>query len=199
MTTEHLPQLGKAGVIINHIPIENDLTENLLIHLEDAIHWIDQSLQADGNVLVHCQRGLSRAPAIVIGYVSNVQRVEYSAALSQIRDSHPEVSVHPSFEKQLRIWHFCTYNIRDASGAEKRPYSVWKAERDELLGRGHEAITRRQTLAIGRLAADIGQRRAKERENEHEVDELATERKGSWKRVEDMEETWRRKLMSGQY
>ncbi|KFY17447.1 hypothetical protein V492_00696 [Pseudogymnoascus sp. VKM F-4246] len=69
----------KAAFIQKHIDINDDPTEDILIHLKDTCDWIKASLasapvNSDGDgpkqvgVLVHCTQGISRSGSIVIAY-----------------------------------------------------------------------------------------------------------------------------------
>jgi dual specificity phosphatase 12 len=153
-------------------------------------------------VLVHCTQGMSRSGSIAVAYgtflsatdtrlsfafcpllnsqhshkapaVMRTLSVPYADALSLVRESRPIVTPNIGFARQLKVWEECRYEIfiHDTE-KEKTPYRLWKKERDELLGRGEEAVNRARVSAMGSMAAGFGQMRLKkagERDKETEA------------------------------
>jgi dual specificity phosphatase 12 len=76
--SEDVPKLDEAKYKAKQIDIDDDPTEDILMHLNDACDWIDEALPRDsakedgtdekGGVLVHCTQGISRSGAIVVAY-----------------------------------------------------------------------------------------------------------------------------------
>jgi hypothetical protein len=130
-------------------------------------------------------------------------QLSYASALSLAQQYRPLIQPNSGFERQLRIWEFCKYEIKDGEGREKKPYVVWKAERDELVGKGVIAVNRARFSAMGRMAAELGKKRLKSAEtsdSDNPEDAAQVEkRKESWKKVEDMEKEWNKRLISGQW
>lgn len=61
-------QLKTKQIVLN-----DDPTEDILAHLEDACIWIEAALNgadgtAAGHVLIHCRLGQSRSGAFLVGY-----------------------------------------------------------------------------------------------------------------------------------
>jgi dual specificity phosphatase 12 len=73
---------SKVGdeLILKHLDIDDDPTEDILVHLKDACDWIKTGLatpskRAEGDnslkqvgVLVHCTQGISRSGSIIVAY-----------------------------------------------------------------------------------------------------------------------------------
>uniref|UniRef100_A0A3Q3FAV9 Dual specificity phosphatase 19a n=1 Tax=Labrus bergylta TaxID=56723 RepID=A0A3Q3FAV9_9LABR len=57
---------------------------------------------AKGVVLVHCNAGVSRAPAVVIGCLMSCEGLSFDAALSLVKSARPASSPNPGFLEQLR-------------------------------------------------------------------------------------------------
>ncbi|KAF2816262.1 phosphatases II [Mytilinidion resinicola] len=228
-TPKYAPDQGITHCCID---IDDDPLADILFHLQSACDWIQVALEEaeDENtssekgtessrtrpgVLVHCTQGISRSGALCVAYLMRSLRLPYSEALSLARESRPLITPNIGFEKQLRIWGFCEYEVvvpgsgslTSASGnvvtdVEKRPYVVWKKERDELFGKGEVAVNRERAKGLAGMAAEFGRRRREGRgkgggdrkigEGEKEGD------KNGWERVEAMEKEWNRKMINGE-
>ncbi|OCL02547.1 phosphatases II [Glonium stellatum] len=212
-----------SEVVTKHIDINDDPTEDILCHLRDACDFIDgglfsQSAGGDSSkqvgVLVHCTQGISRSASIVIAYLMRTFSLKYSSALSMAWECRPLVCPNAGFERQLRIWEFCEYDVYvrerestlspGSAPKEKTAYKVWKAERDDLLSRGEEATNKARFLSMASMAAEFGKRRLKTNKNinnkegeETTESEEEKQRRKSWERVENMEKDWNRKLIAG--
>ncbi|OCK78047.1 phosphatases II [Lepidopterella palustris CBS 459.81] len=211
----------RDGIVGKHVEIVDDPVEDILLHLNETCDWIDavlkpiestdQSLSTNvegenkkaGGVLVHCTQGISRSGAVVVAYVMRTLSLTYSSALGLVCESRPQVLPNLGFEKQLRIWGFCKYDIYcartgskagEAAGGErveKPAYKAWKRERDALLGRGEEAVNRERAKGMARVAAAFAKRRV-------EVKREDDGREKGWEKVEEMERMWNRRLMIGE-
>lgn len=53
-------------LLLTHMVIDicDDEQANLLLHLEQAVQFIQTALAANGRVLVHCQAGVSRSASV---------------------------------------------------------------------------------------------------------------------------------------
>ncbi|KFZ14094.1 hypothetical protein V502_06247 [Pseudogymnoascus sp. VKM F-4520 (FW-2644)] len=148
-----------------HISIDDDLTEDILVHFKDTCDWIKTSLASaptnvegdsprQAGVLVHCTQGISRSGSIVIAYLMRELSLNYAAALALPGSTIP---------------------------LEKYAYKAWKYNRDGLIGRGEEAVNRTRVASMTSLAASFGKRRlqsiekAKSKMGEEEIgDEQST-------------------------
>lgn len=91
-----------------------DLAETLLsvdvLPLTNA--FIDECRKDGGRVLVHCNAGVSRSAAVVIGYLMAVERgLTYDGALDRLRAKRPCCRPNNGFAKQLR--EMCSREIDD--------------------------------------------------------------------------------------
>lgn len=54
--------------------------------------------------MVHCNAGVSRAPAVVTGYLMACEGQSFDAALSLVKSARPAASPNPGFMEQLRSY-----------------------------------------------------------------------------------------------
>lgn len=73
----------------------------------------------DGVVLVHCNAGVSRAAAIVIGFLMSSEEIEFTSAFSLVKDARPSICPNHGFIEQLR-----TFQVGKASNGGDHVLSV---------------------------------------------------------------------------
>ncbi|KAH7924970.1 phosphatases II [Leucogyrophana mollusca] len=99
-----LPISEKDGFRCLRIDILDKPTADLRPHLEGACQYIASALQSGNNVLVHCQQGVSRSPAIVIAYLIHNLGMSYDQAHALVKRRRPCINPNPGFVAALRAW-----------------------------------------------------------------------------------------------
>ncbi|KAI9566272.1 protein-tyrosine phosphatase-like protein [Boletus coccyginus] len=98
-------QISEAdGFRCLRIDIHDKPTADLKPHLEGACQYIASALASGGNVLVHCQQGISRSPAIVIAYLIHNLGMSYDQAYALVKRHRPCINPNPGFVAALRAW-----------------------------------------------------------------------------------------------
>ncbi|KFZ14887.1 hypothetical protein V501_03004 [Pseudogymnoascus sp. VKM F-4519 (FW-2642)] len=177
----------KDVFVQKHVDINDDPTEDILIHLKDTCDWIKTSLASaptdiedspkQTGVLVHCTQGISRSGSVVIAYLMREFSLNYAASLALARESRSLITPNLGFEAQLGIWGQCKYDIfihepGSTTVREKYGYKAWKYNRDNLVGRGEEVVNRARFASMASMAASFGKRR-------HQSMEQAKGKKGA--------------------
>ncbi|TFK71802.1 phosphatases II [Pluteus cervinus] len=98
-----------SGITHMRIPVEDVDYADLLIHLPAACRFIDQAIRGGGVVLVHCNQGLSRSPAVVAAYLMWTRRISATEALDVVRTARDQVWTNPGFQEQLVLFELCGY------------------------------------------------------------------------------------------
>uniref|UniRef100_H2MFC1 Dual specificity phosphatase 19a n=1 Tax=Oryzias latipes TaxID=8090 RepID=H2MFC1_ORYLA len=75
---------------------------DLLPYIKDCCDFIQQAHKEKGVVLIHCNAGVSRAPAVVIGYLMSCEGQSFDEALSLVKSVRPASAPNPGFLDQLR-------------------------------------------------------------------------------------------------
>ena len=92
-----------AGFVYKRIPVFDNIGEDLLVHINGAIKFIEQS-QHYGKILVHCHKGISRSASIVMGYLMKTNELTLSEALEHLRGLRPVVCPNEAFLRQLAMF-----------------------------------------------------------------------------------------------
>lgn len=128
-------------------------------------------------------------------------KLTYSAALQLARESRAQILPNPGFQKQLRIWEFCGYQVfvtNEETGEknEKPAYHAWKREVDALRGEDKDRL---RVSALAGMAAAVGRRRNESQESQG-VDQGVDQeiRRHQWDNVEQQERMWNDRLIRGQ-
>ncbi|KAJ3318685.1 Dual specificity protein phosphatase 16 [Boothiomyces sp. JEL0866] len=82
--------------------------QDILPVIEEAIGIIQKCRNEKKTVLVHCQQGVSRSAALVIGYIMKTQKVSCQIAYDFVRKQAPKISPNVSLIAQLvameKLW-----------------------------------------------------------------------------------------------
>lgn len=82
-----------------------DLPEtNILSYFPECFEFIEQAKMKDGVVLVHCNAGVSRAAAVVIGFLMNSEEISLTRAFSLVKNARPSICPNAGFMEQLHTY-----------------------------------------------------------------------------------------------
>uniref|UniRef100_A0A8C4NJK9 protein-tyrosine-phosphatase n=1 Tax=Eptatretus burgeri TaxID=7764 RepID=A0A8C4NJK9_EPTBU len=76
---------------------------DLLGVLPGALDYIDQALASAGRILVHCESGVSRAPAVIAAWLMFSENLSLPTALQHLRMLRPDVEPNAGFISQLKV------------------------------------------------------------------------------------------------
>lgn len=92
------PRVRYFKVTLDDVPFQSLMGEETT----RALQIIDQAVDAQQQILVHCRAGVSRSVSIVILWLMTRLNLTYDEALSLIRFSRPMARPNYGFQKQLR-------------------------------------------------------------------------------------------------
>ena len=70
--------------------------------MADAVKTVGQLRDGGTQVMVHCVSGISRSPAVVVGYLMHTYGLDYDGALSLVRKSRPIANPVPALEELVK-------------------------------------------------------------------------------------------------
>ena len=98
--SEQCVEKKAAGVRYIHLPIEDD--EPVPVHQFDAVMDALALNIRQGNVLVHCGVGISRAPSLTAAYLHRVGYKHIDAAIEEIRQVRPIIEPSTTLLDSIR-------------------------------------------------------------------------------------------------
>ena len=103
--------------------------------------FIDQPLQRNGRVLVHCLMGVSRSATAVIAYVMWKRRMRFAEALAFVRERHPDTDPNGGFVQQLKNFQ-CTLFPADVALFLRCKCGALLFHKDEIVSHANKRCTR---------------------------------------------------------
>ncbi|KAM9031196.1 dual specificity protein phosphatase 19 isoform 2-T2 [Sarcophilus harrisii] len=77
----------------------------LLLGSQDVAHHLDTlKKHKDGVVLVHCNAGVSRSAAIIIGFLMSTEKITFTSAFSLVKNARPAICPNSGFMEQLQAY-----------------------------------------------------------------------------------------------
>jgi hypothetical protein len=81
-------------------------------HYQEISDYIfDMAVIRDENVLVHCVAGVSRSASLVAAYLIQTQGMTAYAAISEIRNTRPQIAPNTAFMNELHLLEPIKYDI----------------------------------------------------------------------------------------
>lgn len=86
------------------ISINDDELSDIKQHFEKAFEFIDNCINNNGKILIHCAAGISRSSTITCSYLMKKNKITYKESLEIVRKGRKISTPNSGFEKQLLIW-----------------------------------------------------------------------------------------------
>ncbi|UJR23192.1 hypothetical protein I4U23_026211 [Adineta vaga] len=99
--TSHVPLYHSEQFQYCQLPADDTQKQNLLEYFDQAYSFIHKCLENNEKVLVHCVAGISRSPAIVIGFLMRYAKMNMNDAYDFVKKKRSIVSPNLNFMGQL--------------------------------------------------------------------------------------------------
>lgn len=99
-----------------HCPIIDSPLFNIKRFFKECIIFIEEVIQQNGNILIHCKLGRSRSVTIVLSYLIKSHKLSLQASLNILQKCHPLASPNEGFLIQLQEFEK-SLNKKKKSGA----------------------------------------------------------------------------------
>jgi len=84
-----------------NFPFQDDISINIMEYIKNIIPQMDQFIKEGKNILVMCQRGISRSATIVIAYLIYKKKISYQHALELVRSKRDIIEPNIGFALAL--------------------------------------------------------------------------------------------------
>ena len=87
--------------IYENFEVSDTVNENLFKAIEGIMGVIEGHIKQGRGVVVHCSKGISRAPSVIIAYLIKVMGMEFESAFELVRLKSPRIDPNAGFMMQL--------------------------------------------------------------------------------------------------
>jgi protein-tyrosine phosphatase len=128
-------RLQRKGIAVEHLNWLDDATQAIFPNpdLNRAVLAIDRVLEAGGQVLVNCARGVSRSATVVCAYLIIRKGLSAEDAMAMVRTARPVTDPNPHFKRQLLHIEACV-RAKQSGTPSPAPASGWKGSKPRALG-----------------------------------------------------------------
>ena len=95
------PNQMQPGFSYENFELSDNNAQDLSLVIEDAILRLENYLQSGSKVVVHCSKGVSRAPSAIIAYLIKVKCMTFEEAFDLVRGKSPRIEPNAGFLMQL--------------------------------------------------------------------------------------------------
>lgn len=95
------PGPNAPGVAELRVPVFDDPSEDLLVHLEPTCAAMEAAVRAGGACLVYCKNGRSRSAAVCTAYLMRHRGLTLERAFQTVKSARPVAEPNPGFWCQL--------------------------------------------------------------------------------------------------
>lgn len=126
--------------------------------IAEAVAFLDQQVRRGRRVLIHCEMGISRSPALAACYLHEALGMDLDAALLHVRSRRPIADPHPALLKSMREHYRNDSALVDLSGNENPlgPSPLAVAAIRRAAGELHRYPDRDGTALRSLLARQLG-------------------------------------------
>ncbi|KAI8373119.1 protein-tyrosine phosphatase-like protein [Radiomyces spectabilis] len=131
----HVLSLGDFGdlplkVAHKHINVYDVPEENIIQHFDDTFEFINEAHKSNGNILIHCEAGMSRSPTILAAYIMRSQQISAAKAIEMITEKRASILPNSGFRDQLNLYERLKYDV-NAKHAEYRRFLMASAAEEQ--------------------------------------------------------------------
>ena len=78
------------------------LQDNIIPLLNKLTHVIDKFEKQKKNILIHCRKGISRAPIVILAYLMRYKQMDFEEAFNRLRDCDDKIDPNVVFLLQVK-------------------------------------------------------------------------------------------------
>ena len=98
---ESLPNKFKTSFVYCDLPLEDNPAINFDTNLHNLVDTVHGYIDSGKTVLIHCRKGISRAPTVAIGYMIKYHGFSFDQAFEELRSKDPKIDPNIGLIAQL--------------------------------------------------------------------------------------------------
>ncbi|XP_077472095.1 dual specificity protein phosphatase 12 [Stigmatopora argus] len=114
-----------SGYCKKWINVLDEVTSDLLSHLDECYLFIQEAVDGGGAALIHCQAGRSRSATVVTAYLMKRYKLCFTEAYQRLKTVKQDVQVNRGFEEQLCLYEILQCEV-DTSNPLYKQYRLTK-------------------------------------------------------------------------
>ncbi|XP_077580378.1 dual specificity protein phosphatase 12 [Stigmatopora nigra] len=114
-----------SGYYKKWINVLDEVTSDLLSHLDECYSFIQEAVDGGGAALIHCQAGRSRSATVVTAYLMKRYKLCFTEAYQRLKTIKQDVQVNRGFEEQLCLYEILQCEV-DTSNPLYKQYRLTK-------------------------------------------------------------------------
>lgn len=91
-------------IIYYQVPLLDIPSQDILTYLDRTYDIIDNVISNGGNILIHCQAGISRSSSVLIAYIMRKYQVNYNTAYGIVKSARNIIEPNDGFKQQLLMY-----------------------------------------------------------------------------------------------
>lgn len=109
------------------VPVDDIETEDISRYFVRVVKFIDTCTKNGRNVVVFCNKGLSRSPSMILAYLIWKYDIDYEEAKEIVLEERKRLKINRSFENQLIEWRiFTSFNFGFMAKKDVEPRDVYE-------------------------------------------------------------------------
>lgn len=109
------PNKQYPNIEYHHIPLKDESTEPIIKHFSEIYSIIENTLEHQKNILVHCFAGVSRSSTAVISYLMKKQQLSLKETYFEVRKRKRNIFPNKGFWNQLCLYEMELFSINKPS------------------------------------------------------------------------------------
>ena len=101
---EIIPKNIPNNIKYCHVNMFDDPKADITLYFDKAFGFIEQARKKGEKILIHCKLGISRSPALLIGYFIKYRGFTTDTALTFLKSKRSQVHPNPGFIEQLYLY-----------------------------------------------------------------------------------------------
>lgn len=101
LVSHKCPNVGGARLTYENYELADTTAEDLLCVVDEIVDKIGAHIKQGRTVVVHCFKGISRAPSVIIAYLIRQERLQLELAFDLVKKKSPKVDPNAGFMMQL--------------------------------------------------------------------------------------------------